>query len=101
MSRSRAATREFVVLLLALAGHAVVTAAEPSKFLSGSSFRKALEQTVSGNWDNVGLRSLLRSVEEARHVAILPDRRLDPTASLRVSAGGELLGDFLERLPAG
>src|SRR5262249_2683875 len=32
---------------------------------------------------------------------ILLDRRLDPTASLRADAGGEMLGDFLERLAAG
>src|SRR5262249_13588918 len=36
-----------------------------------------------------------------RHVAILLDRRIDPTASLRADAGGEMLGDFLERLASG
>src|SRR5262249_46244412 len=43
----------------------------------------------------------LREIEGARHVAILLDRRIDPTASLRADAGGEMLGDFLERLAAG
>ncbi|MGE5195375.1 MAG: STN domain-containing protein [Deltaproteobacteria bacterium] len=75
--------------------------AAPVKFATGETFRKAIGDAISGDWDHVGLRTIVRAIEEARHVAILTDRRLDPTAELRVSAAVEPLGDFLERLAVG
>src|SRR5262245_35037334 len=75
---------------------------ESIKFATGPAVRKALEQPIAGAWggSDVNLRSILREIEEARHIAILLDRRIDPTASLRADAGGEMLGDFLEQLAA-
>ena len=71
------------------------------KFATGEPFRRAIGEAISGDWDHVSLRTIVHAIEEARHVAILPDRRLDPTAELRVSAAVEPLGDFLERLAVG
>jgi hypothetical protein len=71
------------------------------KFATGEPFRKAIGEAMSGDWDHVGLRTIVQAIEESRHVSILPDRRLDPTAELRVSAAIEPLGDFLERLAVG
>src|SRR5262245_30573367 len=89
-----------VVLVCALEN--VAAADESIKFATGPAVRRALEQPISGAWggSDVNLRTILREIEGARHVAILLDRRIDPTASLRADAGGEMLGDFLERLAA-
>ncbi len=75
--------------------------AVPIRFVTGTTFRKVVEQPISATWDNVNLRTIVRAIEEAKRVAILCDRRVDPTAELRVSASEEPLGDFLERLAAG
>src|SRR5262245_40275045 len=79
-----------------------VAADESIKFSVGPAVHRALEQPISGAWggSDVNLRTILCEIERARHVAILLDRRIDPTASLRADAGGEMLGDFLERLAA-
>ncbi len=73
----------------------------PVHFASGAAFRKVVEQPITATWENVNLRTIVRAIEGAKHVAILCDRRIDPTAELFVSASGEPLGDFLERLAAG
>ncbi len=79
------------------------TADDPASFLTGPTFRKALEQPVSGTWggNDVNLRTILRAIAEARQVAVLPDRRIDPTGNRQATAAGEPLGDFLERFAAG
>jgi hypothetical protein len=71
------------------------------QFASGATFRKAIELPISATWENVNLRTIVRAIEGNKRVAILCDRRIDPTAELFVSASGEPLGDFLERLAAG
>jgi hypothetical protein len=71
------------------------------RFVTGTTFRRVVEQPITATWDNVDLRTIVRAIEGAKHVAIVCDRRIDPTAELHVSASGEPLGDFLERLAAG
>jgi hypothetical protein len=90
-------------LLLLCTFETIASADESIKFAVGPAVRKALEQPISGTWggNEVNLRVILREIEGARHVAVVLDRRIDPTASLRADAGGEMLGDFLERLAAG
>src|SRR5262245_1520048 len=89
-------------IALVCACETVAAADESIKFATGPAVRKALEQPISGAWGgtDVNLRTILHEIEGARRVAILLDRQIDPTASLRADAGGEMLGDFLERLAA-
>jgi hypothetical protein len=96
-------SRAVAATVLIFSGRLLAAAEESIKFAIGPAVRKALEQPVSGTWEGngVNLRTVLRAIEEARHVAVLSDRRLDPTASLRADAAGEPLSDFLERLAAG
>lgn len=80
---------------------ASVAAGEPAAFLTGPAFRKAIEQPVSATEDESNLRMIVRGLEDLKHVSILLDRRLDPTAMLSASAAGESLREFLERLASG
>jgi len=75
-------------------------AAPPAGFLTGNAFRKAIEQPISASWDNVDLRAIAQGIEATKHVSIVLDRRLDPTASRSAHAVDEPLKAFLERLAA-
>jgi len=106
MTLKRRGSVVFASLLLAHCATSLIQADEPVEtvpihFVTGTTFRKVVEQPVTATWDNVNLRTIVRGIEEAKRVAILCDRRIDPTAELHVSASGEPLADFLERLAAG
>jgi hypothetical protein len=53
-------------------------------FVTGQKFQLELGQTTSGTWANVEFRALLNALGAQRRVAILLDRRIDPTRSLPV-----------------
>ncbi len=77
----------------------LAVAAEPVQFVTGPAFRKAIEQPISGSWgDEATLRTIVQAIEEARRVAIVADRRLDPSCFRSASAAGEPLRTALERL---
>jgi hypothetical protein len=85
-------------LLVALCG-SLAAADEPVPFVTGPAFRKAIEQPISASWgDEATLRTIVQAIEEARRVAIVPDRRLDPSCYRSASAAGEPLRTALERL---
>jgi hypothetical protein len=95
--------RLLATLALLCAGLRPCAADEPVSFVTNLAFRKALEEPVSGTWggNDVNLRTILRAIAEARQVAVLPDRRIDPTANRQATSAGEPLGEFLERVAAG
>lgn len=96
---ARRRCRSLVLLLGGLVATRVV-AAEPAAFVSGSAFVKALERPFAAKWNVAELRKIIRDVETARHVSILPDRRLDPTGIRPAIDANETLLGFLERLAA-
>lgn len=56
----------------------------PDSFATGPKFQTELNQATSGTWENVELRALLNALGAQRRIAILLDRRIDPTAQLPV-----------------
>lgn len=88
-------------MLLAGLLPAGVSAGEPAAFLTGAAFRRTIEQPVSATEEESNLRMIVRGLEDLKHVSILLDRRIDPTAMLSASATGESLREFLERLASG
>jgi hypothetical protein len=83
---------------VSLAG--VAEAEEPIEFVSGSAFRRALEQSIAASSDNDNLRGISRGIERARRVSIVLDRRLDPSSNRSLHVGGETLLAGLQRLAA-
>jgi len=85
---------------LAFAGPSPVSADERTDYASGSAFRSALEQAFSASLERDSLRGIVHAVENAKHVSILLDRRLDPTGIRSLQVAGETLRGCLERLAA-
>lgn len=86
---------------------AAVISAEPvlldrplATCLYGSKYRDALREPLAATWDNVEPRSLLRRLGEDRQLAILLDRRIDPSTPVTLSLAGEPLQTGLDRLAA-
>ncbi|MCY2963462.1 MAG: hypothetical protein NT069_07390 [Planctomycetota bacterium] len=90
----------FTVMWAALA-QSVATGADPPEnggFHSGKAFRQALDRTISATWEQVDLRTITRRIEETRQIALLVDRRLDPSRPVKFAAHDVRLGELLERL---
>lgn len=66
--------------------------------LTGSKFHQQLEQQTSGSWTNVELRSLLNKLASERRVAILLDRRIDPTVKMQVDIVDQPLREGLHEI---
>ena len=76
-----------ITLLIAIAavGQAEASAkpARPvTEFQTGARFLTEIDRTLSASWANVELRDLLKKIGDERRVAILLDRRVDPTLQL-------------------
>lgn len=76
-----------ITLLIAIAALSQVEqVTKPVKpvveFQTGQRFQTELDRTLSASWANVELRDLLRKIGDERRVAILLDRRIDPTVQL-------------------
>ena len=83
------------VLLLSLAaGDEKVEIDRPLPRLHVSqSFSRALTQKVKAKWRNVPLRQVLRNLSDSRRIAILLDRRIDPTRKTTLVLNGVKLLD--------
>ena len=75
-----------------------VAAAPATDFLTGPKFHLELEQATSGSWTNVELRSLLNKLAIERHVAIVLDRRIDPTVQRPIDIVNRSLKDGLREI---
>jgi hypothetical protein len=56
----------------------------PDGLVTGQKFQFELGQTTSGTWANVEFRALLNALATQRRIAILLDRRIDPTRTIPV-----------------
>ena len=81
----------FLVLLGTAAGD------EPG-WLTGKAFQQILKEPLSVTWSQVDLRTVSRRLEENRKVALLVDRRLDPSATLDFRADDLPLDELFARL---
>ncbi len=74
-----------VLILLATIGQ-TETGAVPERpvtvFHTGPRFQTEIDRLMSASWANVELRDLLKKIGDERRVAILLDRRVDPTVQL-------------------
>ena len=74
-----------VLILLATIGQ-TEAGAVPTRavtvFQTGPRFQAEIDRTLSASWANVELRDLLQTIGDERRVAILLDRRIDPTVQL-------------------
>ncbi|MBC8116450.1 MAG: hypothetical protein H7062_18830, partial [Candidatus Saccharimonas sp.] len=52
------------------------------EFQTGPRFQTEIDRLLSASWANVELRDLLKKIGDDRRVAILLDRRVDPTVQL-------------------
>ena len=74
-----------VLTLLAAIGQTeigVVSTRPVTAFQTGPRFQTEIDRPLSGSWANVELRDLLKKIGDDRRVAILLDRRVDPTVQL-------------------
>ena len=55
-------------------------------WLTGPKFRQEIEQPFSGNWSNIAFRPLLQGIAADRQIAIILDRRVDPSVELPLDA---------------
>lgn len=69
--------------------------------LTGLRFSGALDARLSGSWVNVEFRSLLSRIAESRRVAILLDRRIDPSRVLSFEPVGKSVREALVELADG
>lgn len=91
--------RVVTLCLLTLAAQETEIPRQPMpRLLVGLPFREALHQPLSAAWDQVPLRVLLRRIETERRVAILLDRRIDPTPPYTVRFTEESLLAALETI---
>ena len=82
-------------LFLVLLGNA---RAEEPGWVTGKAFQQILKEPLSVTWAQVDLRTVSRRLEENRRVALLVDRRLDPSAALDFSADDLPLEQLLAQL---
>lgn len=79
----------------------VHVAASDVQVLSGTEFRRRLAATTTAAWSEIPLRQVLARLEENRQIAILLDRRVDPSQAITVSFTGETLSAVLTEIAAG
>jgi len=70
----------------------------PARLLTGKPFEDALSQAVSISWQERRLRSGLNQLAEAREVAILLDRRIDPEQAMTLGLSRIPLRDILRTI---
>jgi len=79
-------TQVTAVLILAAAVGQADTGTELARsapaFQTGPRFQIEIDRQLSASWANVELRDLLKKIGDDRRVAILLDRRVDPTVQL-------------------
>jgi hypothetical protein len=72
--------------------------ADEPGWLTGKAFQQILKEPLSVTWAQVDLRTVSRRLEENRRVALLVDRRLDPSATLDFRADDLPLDELVARL---
>ncbi|MGQ0635994.1 MAG: secretin and TonB N-terminal domain-containing protein [Planctomycetaceae bacterium] len=92
--------RQLIAAIVSLGLSVAANELPSDEFRTGKAFAAALDQPFAAVWENSTLRSIVRQVGEARGVAIVADRRLDPSREVSIAANGESLREFLDRLAA-
>lgn len=87
-----------VLALLALLALVGSEPAAPVAYRIGGPLREALGGRMTASWKNVPRRDVLRRIAETRRVAILLDRRIDPSVTVDLDASRQPTRAVLDRL---
>ena len=82
-----------------LAGAGRVAAAEPT-FVTGEPLRQTLADPIGASWSGRTFRDALESISRTTQIAIVLDRRVDPSRSVEWSAPAVAVGRLLDELTA-
>ena len=74
------------------------TGAETTNWLTGARFQKQLSQPVDVVWDDVPLRQAMSNLARAQRVAVVIDRRVDPSQKLKLQLRGVSLQEAFEEI---
>ena len=77
-----------------------LSAAEPIAWATGPKLQKRLTEPIDVYWSDTPLRSAIEGLARARRVAVLIDRRIDPSRELTLSLRGVPLQSALHRIAA-
>jgi hypothetical protein len=66
------------------------------KMRTGKKFQQVIEQSFSGSWSNLALRPLFKEIAANRQIAIVLDRRIDPSAERPINVANASLRTGLE-----
>ncbi len=68
----------------------VLNRPHPQLVASDKNFKKAIQRPlISATWYNSRLRSVLQQISESQRVAVLLDRRIDPTSKIIIDQNGQ------------
>ncbi len=92
-------TRSLVCLTtVLLAGSWTILDGPAAELASGREFERRLELPISGSWDQVGLRRILDRVSETQEVALVLDRRIDPSCDRSLTIANAPLRQVLAEI---
>ena len=80
------------------AGAAAIAAAEPGGWVTGTTLEQQLATVVSVSWSNTPLARALQSLSASQHLAIVLDRRVDPSQPVQLTLSQEPLQTSLQRI---
>lgn len=93
-----------LLLVVSCAGQSPAAAnrdSPPVPLHTGLKFQQELERALSSSWANVELRSLVIRLSSERRIAILLDRRVDPSALVSLNIVNQPLDESLRNLARG
>jgi len=68
------------------------------ELLVEAEFERALGHSISATWNNMRLRGIARRITENRRIAVLLDRRLDPSRELELEINNKTVRQVLEQV---
>jgi hypothetical protein len=86
------------VVAVALAAQGAENSKRPTAWFVGKRFDQQLEQKLDATWANIPLADALSSLSTSSHLAIVLDRRIDPSQKLTLTASSQPLEEVLQQL---
>jgi len=95
---SRGVRRGAVVLLCGMSVAASTETGSPADWLSGAALENQLACPISISWSGVPFSDALHGLARAQLVAVIIDRRVDPSQKIRLTSNSLPLGETLGRV---
>lgn len=88
-----------LVFFIALPYSAAATrAVEPIDWLTGAPLSKALQQPIGVSWSGTPVREAIAGLSRSQRVAVLIDRRIDPSRKIELTLGDVPLEEGLRKI---